>query len=367
MRTMIITRYSFGYWGGAIIALLNVVTQMGFSVIAIILAGQVLHNLNNNLPLVVGVIITSYNVCISTTIFEDILTSFQLLHHYERYAWLVMIAIFIMMLSLGGKAGYDFNAQKSLEDPAGLLRASDVLSYGAIMFSAPASLAPMCADYNCRLPPKTSKTKVFMLTFFGVLIGMMIFTILGALLMAVPSYSDAYIAGGPAMVLSKVFEPWKAGGDFILVLITLSAVGNNIPNTYSTALSMQALLPPFRQVYRPFWVIITFAMYTAIGVAGREHIVDILNNFLSIATFWFIIVFEEHMIFRRKHGLLGGYDVEVYDTPSKLPIGIAAIVTSCCSVAGAVVGMAQIWYVGPIAAKFGGFGGDVGFELAGAF
>ncbi|KIJ40828.1 hypothetical protein M422DRAFT_256270 [Sphaerobolus stellatus SS14] len=173
-----------------------------------------------------------------------------LLHHYERYAWLVMIAIFIMMLSLDGKAGYNFNAQKSLKDPAGL-RASDVLSYGAIMFSAPASLAPMYADYNCCLPPKASKTKGFMLTFFGVLIGMMIITIIGALLMAVPNYSDAYVAGGPGMVLSKV------------------AVDFLPPD--STALSMQALLPPFRQVLRPFWVIITFAMYTAICVAGREH------------------------------------------------------------------------------------------------
>ncbi|KIJ40827.1 hypothetical protein M422DRAFT_256268 [Sphaerobolus stellatus SS14] len=136
-----------------------------------------------------------------------------------------------MMLSLGGKAGYNFNAQKSLEVPAGL-RASDVLSYGAIMFSAPASLAPMCADYNCCLPPKASKTKVFMLTFFGVLIGMTIITIIGALLMAVPNYSDAYTAGGPAMVLSKVFEHWKAGGDFILALITLSTVGNNSVSSY---------------------------------------------------------------------------------------------------------------------------------------
>jgi len=40
---------------------------------------------------------------------------------------------------------------------------------------------------------------------------------------------------------------------------------------------------------------------------------------------------------------------------------------SCCSVAGAVVGMAQVWYIGPIAAKLGPFGGDLGFELAAIF
>jgi purine-cytosine permease-like protein len=57
MRTMIITRYSYGYWGAALISLLNILTQLGFSVIAVILAGQVLHNVNRDLPLVVGVII----------------------------------------------------------------------------------------------------------------------------------------------------------------------------------------------------------------------------------------------------------------------------------------------------------------------
>lgn len=36
---------------------------------------------------------------------------------------------------------------------------------------------------------------------------------------------------------------------------------------------------------------------------------------------------------------------------------------SVCSIAGAVLGMAQVWYVGPIAAKIG-LGGDIGFELA---
>lgn len=29
MRTMVITRYAFGYWGGALISLLNILTQVG--------------------------------------------------------------------------------------------------------------------------------------------------------------------------------------------------------------------------------------------------------------------------------------------------------------------------------------------------
>lgn len=200
---------------------------------------------------------------------------------------------------------------------------------------------------------------------------MMANTIWSAILMTVPAYSEAYInAGGPVAALSKVFEPWGRGGKFILVLITLSAVGNNIPNTYSSGIALQALFPVFHKVPRPVFTIVAFIIYTVAGVAGREHITAILNNFLAILgywlAFWVTVVFEEHLIFRRKSGPLGGYDMEAYADPKKLPPGIAAITASVCSIAGAVLGMAQVWYVGPIAAKIGGGlgGGDIGFELA---
>ncbi|KIJ53074.1 hypothetical protein M422DRAFT_155263, partial [Sphaerobolus stellatus SS14] len=117
----------------------------------------------------------------------------------------------------------------------------------------------------------------------------------------------------------------------------------------SIALSMQALFPPVRHIPRPFWTVFAFAIYTAIDVAGREHIIGYW------VAFWFIILFEEHMIFRR-------------NTVNYIPLSSLLLiffsVPSGCSVAGAVVGMAQVWHIGPIASKFGHFGGDVGFELA---
>jgi purine-cytosine permease-like protein len=55
--------------------------QLGFSVTAVILGGQTLHAVNHNLPLVVGVIIIG--VCSLLVCF----VGYNLLHHYERYAW----------------------------------------------------------------------------------------------------------------------------------------------------------------------------------------------------------------------------------------------------------------------------------------
>lgn len=143
---------------------------------------------------------------------------------------------------------------------------------------------------------------------------------------------------------------------------------NNIVNTYSAGLSIQALGRPFAIVPRFFWTFVSFVAYTVAGVAGREHFSAILSNFLSILGYWtawfIVIVMEEHFIFRRKDGRLGGYNLDDYDTPSRfvfpptyitlsqislafiiddsLPIGIAGLLAAGFGAAGAVVGMSEV-------------------------
>jgi purine-cytosine permease-like protein len=77
------------------------------------------------------------------------------------------------------------------------------------------------------------------------------------------------------------------------------------------------------------------------------------------------VAITDHILFKKG---ISGYDPKIYDTPSLLPPGVAAIGAFCVGVAGAVLGMAQVWFVGPIGKKIGGpFGGDIGFELGFAF
>ena len=51
---------------------------------------------------------------------------------------------------------------------------------------------------------------------------------------------------------------------------------NNIPNTYSAGLCMQALGKPFAAVPRVLWTVLTFVLYTVASIAGREHFSEIL-------------------------------------------------------------------------------------------
>ncbi|KZT39929.1 hypothetical protein SISSUDRAFT_1044887 [Sistotremastrum suecicum HHB10207 ss-3] len=367
LRTMIIARYSSGYVGGTIYSILNILTQLGFSTTCVILGGQTLASVNpGTLPLVVGIIIVA--ICSLIPCF----VGYNLVHVYERYAWIVTFIIFIMLYALGGKAGYDISAQKPLED-TGKDYIADVLSFGGIVFGSLTGWGPIAADYNCKLPATTSSVKVFTMTFFGLWIPVCFVEILGAALMTItdPAYVAAFGDGNTGALLAQTLTQWHGFGKFILVLLAMSVIANNIPNTYSAGLSMQALGRPFAMVPRVFWTVLAFVIYTVAGVAGREHFSTILSNFLAVLSYWtafFIVVtLEEHVLFRRKSGPLGGYNLDDYDTPSKLPLGVAGVLAGCIGAAGAVVGMAQTYYVGPIAAKLGPFGGDLGFELAAAF
>lgn len=77
---------------------------------------------------------------------------------------------------------------------------------------------------------------------------------------------------------------------------------------------------------------------------------------------WLTIVLEEHLIFHKFAGK--PIDWSIWDNKNKLPIGFAALLSILIGFSGAVVGMYQIWYTGPIALKVGGYGGDIGGWLA---
>lgn len=364
LRTIMITRFSSGYLGCTIYSVLNILTQLGFATTTVILGGQTLSNINpGTIPSIVGIIIIGVCSLIPCII------GYNMVHVYERYAWIIILTSMLFLWGLGGKAGYDINAQKPLENTGHALSA-DILSFGGIVFGLVTGWAPVAADFNCRLPADTPPMRVFLLTFFGLFIPICFVGILGAALTTItdPAYVAAFRGGSTGGLVAQVLSPWGHFGQFILVLLALSVIANNIPNTYSAGLSMQALGRPFGIIPRTFWVLLAFVAYTVAGVAGHEHFFTILSNFLRILSDWtaffIVIIAEEHFIFRRKNGPLGGYNLDDYDTPSKLPVGVAGILAGCFGVAGAVIGMSQPVYTGPLG---GMVGAEIGFELAAAF
>lgn len=369
LRTMMITRFNSGCIGCTLYSILNILSQLGFATIAVVLGGQTLASVNpNGIPLAAGIVIIG--VCCLVPCF----IGYNVVHIYERYAWIITFFIMCCLWGLAGEAGLNINAQKSSED-SGRALSADILSFGSIVFGSVTGWAPVAADYNVRLPADTPALRVFLLTLFGLYLPICFTSILGAALVTItdPAYVAAFGTGGSTGgLISQVLSPWGGGGKFLLVLLAFSCIGNNIPNTYSTALSIQALGRPLAAVPRFLWVIFSFLVYTVAGVAGREHFAAILTNVLSILSYWtaffIVILAEEHFIFRRPGGKLGGYNLADWDNPSRLPLGFAGILAGCLGTVGAILGMSQVWYSGPLGKKAGAtLGADLGFELAAAF
>jgi hypothetical protein len=73
---------------------------------------------------------------------------------------------------------------------------------------------------------------------------------------------------------------------------------------------------------------------------------------------WVSAVCIEHLYFRRGNFAL--YDIQSWNVPSQLPLGVAALSACALSFALVIPSMSQVWYTGPIARTTG----DIGFEMA---
>ena len=180
-------------------------------------------------------------------------------------------------------------------------------------------------------------------------------------------WADIYDGQGVGFLLQYILYP-RGFAKFLLVLLVMSGIGMNCIAIYSGALSIQQFAQPLSLIPRFFWTLIVFVAILLIGIAGRNHLLEVLQNFLSLLGYWntsfFVILFIEHYLFRDGWNGFQNYDLEAWNTASKMPIGIAGLAAFAAGIAGAVVGMDETWWVGPIARKIGDYGGDVGNELA---
>ncbi|RFU30317.1 hypothetical protein B7463_g6000, partial [Scytalidium lignicola] len=364
LRAIATSRYSFGFYGAYICSVLNVIIGIGFAVVNVVVCGQILSAVSDyTMTIAVGCVIISV-VSYVVSIF-----GFAIIHTYEKYAW---IGSTILMCVLIGQAAPYVHPSIPAED-TGLGLSGSFLSFLAINFSSASGWCSIASDYYCNYPANTKSWKIFFLTLFGISFPTIFVTTIGACLgNAAVSAADlnpilgaAYEDHGLGGLIREVYHPigWSK---FALVIITFSVVGNNVAVLYSSGLSMQLFGHYFHAIPRFIWSFLCVLVLAILAIAGRQHLSTIVSNFVSLLGYWtvsftFILMIEDKF-FRRKEG----YNLHIWDDPKKLPWGIAAVLALLSGyLAGGVTGMAQTWYIGPIAAKFGGFGGDVGIYLSG--
>jgi NCS1 nucleoside transporter family len=361
LRQMTITRFAFGWVGGIIMALFNVAACIGWSTVNVIIGGQLVAAMTKGaIPEWVGILV----IALLTTLIS--IYGYRYVHRYERWAWIPMAIIFAILVVVA------VPHMKIIPTPA--LNAAEVagfISFGGAIFGFATGWSSYAADYNVNQPENTSPWLVFWLTFLGVVVPCVVLETIG---MAFTSW----IPKGGGDLLAAVAGPLGAFGTVLVALLALSTVANNIPNDYSLGLSMQVLGKWFMRVPRYVWTLIGAVVYIAIAltlVAIGGNFNETLSSFMLLVAYWLgpyaIILIIEHFVFRR-----GRYNVDDWNTRSRLPLGWAAIVSMVIGLIGAGLGFAQVFTVNgnttPITGPIGGlvnspYGMDVGFELAVVF
>src|SRR6266550_3023484 len=352
LRQMTITRFSFGWVGGIIMALFNVAACIGWSTVNVIIGGQLVNSLTNNaVPVWLGILV----IAILTTVVS--IYGYRYVHRYERWAWIPMAIIFAILLVVA------VPHMHIIPTPAfGAAEIAGFISFGGAIFGFATGWSSYAADYNVNQPEDTPASRIFWLTFLGVFIPCVLLETLGMAFTTYSPWATTFANGLVGDLLAAIVKPLGGFGTLILVLLALSVIANNIPNDYSLGLSVQVFGRPFQRVPRYVWTLIGAILYVAIALPAQANFAHTLTDYLLIIAYWLgpwaIILILEHFVFRH-----GRYNVDDWNNPRRLPIGWAAIASMALGLVGVLLGAAQVYYTGPIAKLVGPYGMDIGFEL----
>lgn len=359
LRQMTITRFAFGWVGGIIMALFNVAACIGWSTVNVIIGGQLVSSMTNGaIPVWVGILV----IAILTTLVS--IYGYRYVHRYERWAWIPMAIIFLILFIVA------VPHMKIIPTPAfGAAEIAGFISFGGAIYGFATGWSSYAADYNVNQPEDTPSSRVFWLTFLGVFVPCVLLETLG---MAFTSW----IPKGGGDLLAGVAAPLGGFGTVLVALLALSTVANNIPNDYSLGLSMQVLGKAFMRVPRYVWTLIGAVVYIVLAILlvfFTNNFNDTLNSFMLLVAYWLgpyaIILVIEHFVYRR-----GRYNVDDWNTRSRLPLGWAAIVSMVIGLIGAFLGFSQALVVnsktlapipGVTATLFGCQGGSCTWGLTG--
>lgn len=368
LRQMVLSRFMFGWWPAKGISFLNVITLLGWSVVNSIVGGQILSALSNEkVPLEIGIVIITV-VSLVVAIF-----GIRYVQYFEDYAALPVNLSFLLLYVCSSRY---FNVSLESEGDPATIRAN-WMSFFAVCFGVTAAWAGVTSDYYIDFPETTPMWETMTVTFFCILIPTLFVGILGICIatgaVGIARWNDAYHSLGNGGLLNAAFSRWGGGGKFVLILMYMSLVSNNIINTYSIALSTQMWGTFATQIPRYALVVLTAAIYFVLALAGRNTLAPILNNFLPMIGYWsmlyFVILIQENLIFHRHKlpGLNDSYNWADWDNIKRLPTGVAAFCAFLVGIAGVVLGMCQVYYIGPIAKLFGDYGADLGMWFGAAF
>jgi NCS1 nucleoside transporter family len=341
LAQMPLTRFSFGLQGAKLPAIFNALACIGWSAVnAVIGSSLIVAWSDNKIPQWAALIFLAA-ITTAVSVF-----GYFIVHRYERYAWIPMFLLFGYVL-IAGAHHYTTNVPASA---TGLALFAGIATFGGAVFGYAVGWSSYAADYTRRQPASTPSNRVFWYAFAGVTVPCVLLEILGVLL------TTGYQGDSTGALIANAITGSPIAS-LVILLLAFSTIANNVPNDYSFALSTQVL---GIHVRRWLLTIIGAVVYLVVALYLQNNFNLNLENFLLLIAYWLgawnAIVLIEHRL--RK----GNYPVADYEDASKLPPGIAAVVSMVVGLAAAALGVSQQVFTGPIAKQLDG--ADIGFPVA---
>ncbi len=289
---MVLSRLGFGFFGNILPAGLNaVIAGVGWFAVNSVSGGLALHALVSGIPA---------RWCLFIVVVLMLVLAFaghNLVHAFERYAFPVLTAIFIVGVvvifakSHPGAPAFD-------EPPyIGGSIGGFLLTVGAT-FGYAAGWNPYASDYTRYLPADSNRRSVGLAAGLGVLISCVVLEVAGAAMLSAIKVAPAIDPG----VYTSPMPTWL--GKLTLLAITIGAIAANALNLYSAGMSFMSLGIRLRTTLARAGVSVVFGIagfavaLWAIGSPGNNY-----ENFLLIISYWIGpwlgVVFLDRLLHRR--------------------------------------------------------------------
>ncbi|KAG2032588.1 cytosine-purine permease [Suillus americanus] len=355
LRAMIQARYSWGYFGAIIPAVLNIFSSEGFLILNCIIGGQTIASLSSQLNDTLGIVILGI---ISLVV---AFCGYRIIHWYESVAWIPNVIAFIVMLAVGYP-----QLRENLSAPVPSATPANVVSFASILASNMISWCPMIPDYGVYHSPEVSSARIFIYTYLGFFVSNVTGQALGAAFAAAAPSVPAWNAGfddrsSVGGLLHSILLPTGALGEILTALVALSISSACAPTIYTFSNSFMAISTWFAAVPRWVYMLLSEGILIPVAIVGAKKFYATFVDILNIDGYWTsafsAIILTEHMLFRRALFTEDQYPIMTWASYALLPSGIPAVVAFVCACGAVVPFMSQAWYVGPVARQGSG---DVG-------
>jgi purine-cytosine permease-like protein len=198
----------------------------------------------------------------------------NLIHVFERYAFPVLVVIFLIASVWTLSKGHPGAVHKTV--PGAFL-----IEFGAT-FGYAVGWNPYASDYTRYFKPDTSKRAIALWAGLGLFLSCVLLETVGAAAGTLPKVAAAT---NPTTGWTSIFPTWL--GDLTLIAIVIGGIAANALNIYSGAISFTALgfkLPLAARraiVALGFGTIGFFVAWSGLSDAGAKY-----NNFLLIIAYW---------------------------------------------------------------------------------